>query len=64
MERMALKVLFKKTKFPPIHEFYGILSVKISQDDYYHAQKTQLQKMSMEYDRLDPSHYISLPSYS
>ncbi|CAG8813447.1 24551_t:CDS:2, partial [Cetraspora pellucida] len=30
---------FKKTELPPIHEFYSILKGKISQDDYYHAQK-------------------------
>ncbi|CAI2183301.1 1533_t:CDS:2 [Funneliformis geosporum] len=24
----------------------------------------QLRKMSMEYDGLNPSHYVSLPSYS
>ncbi|CAI2168462.1 50_t:CDS:2, partial [Funneliformis geosporum] len=84
---------FLETELPPIHEFYGQLSGKITQEDYLHAQKlwkefrcknlgeyhdlylktdvlnladiwTQLRKMSMEYDGLDPSHYVSLPSYS
>ncbi|CAG8614742.1 3281_t:CDS:2, partial [Scutellospora calospora] len=30
---------FKETELPPIHEFHSILKGKISQDDYYHAQK-------------------------
>ena len=30
---------FKKTELPPIHEFYGQLSGKISQKDYEHTQK-------------------------
>ncbi|CAI2185100.1 17905_t:CDS:1 [Funneliformis geosporum] len=84
---------FKETKLPLIHEFHRILSGKISQDDYHHAQKvwntfgcknlgkyhdlylktdvlsladvwTKLRKMPMEYDGLDPSHYVSLLLYS
>jgi hypothetical protein len=30
---------FKETELPPIQEFYGQLSGKISQNDYAHAQK-------------------------
>ncbi|CAI2194857.1 5565_t:CDS:1, partial [Funneliformis geosporum] len=30
---------FLETELPPIHEFHGILSGKITQEDYLHAQK-------------------------
>ncbi|CAI2192076.1 15291_t:CDS:2, partial [Funneliformis geosporum] len=60
---------FKKTKLPSIHEFHGILSGEYY--DFYLETDilsfadvlTQLQKMSMEYDGLDPNYYVSLPSY-
>ncbi|CAG8586358.1 10657_t:CDS:2, partial [Cetraspora pellucida] len=61
---------FLETELPPIHEFSTYLhgeyhDIYLKTDVLSLADVwTQLRKMSMEYDGLDPSHYVSLPAYS
>ncbi|CAI2199071.1 4259_t:CDS:2, partial [Funneliformis geosporum] len=60
---------FQETEFPPIHEFYSTL--KDEYHDFYLKTDvlsladvwTKFRKMSIEYYKLDLSHYVSPHHY-